>query len=126
MLHEFLRGIIELIAHHGNLLPPRLQFLQKFHYAWIRLRGVKSMLHVMTAECGVSLIETWIAVAALDGTHHEQTDTVAHESPHVVDGMLRQSHAAQSIVHTCRQISQSVKQRTVKIENISAVFFHTY
>ena len=121
MTAERLRCRIKLVAHHGNLLPPVLQFPQHLHHAPVRLRRVKIVHHVMLAEISIRLLKLLVLLAIRNGSYHQQLHAVAHKAAHLIQGSFGHSVLLQGVVAASRQVLQRGEQRTVKVEDVSIV-----
>ena len=126
MVAELLGGCHHFVADHSQVTATGFESSQRLRNTFVRTGGVEGMRHVILAEGGEGLVKEWIVGAIRNGTLHQFTDAIAHESAHVIERMLRHAMGAEGEIDRSRQIAYGIEQRTVEIEDICAVTIHFY
>ena len=96
---QFLRGRHHLIANYCHLATSRLQFMNQFGNAVVRVCSVERMLHVVLAEAVKNSFEQGILCTVGYCKFHQPTHTIAHKTTNVIRRMRRHTILQQSMVH---------------------------
>ena len=105
MVAEFLGGCHHFIADHSKVATTGFESGQSLRNAVVGARGVEGVRHVILAEGVVSLVEKRIPSTIWHSPFHEFPDTIAHETPHIVERMLRHVMGAEGVIDRSRQIA---------------------
>lgn len=110
---QLLGGRVELVAHHGHPFAGLLQARKHVDDAGIGCRGIETVSQIMLIEGAEYLFKLRMRRATRHRPLDEFAHAVAHERPHFLSPVYRQTEGPHGIVGAGREVVERVEQRAI-------------
>ena len=85
MVAEFPGGCHHLITHHSDMAAPLVEFCKGLRNTVIGTGCIECMIHIIPTEGCESLFKERVSCTIRHCTLHQETDTIAHKTTHIVE-----------------------------------------